>query len=133
MTTGGHTILVAEGQHDARLMMKWALEQHGYRVLLAETGEEAVEAAVRERPDLILMDLHLPVLDGLEATRRLRRQEGLRDVPIVGTSTSDTEEVEAEALAAGCTVFRRQPIDFDKFGEVADHLLRRPGEGETTK
>ena len=117
--------MVAEGQHDTRQMMKWALEEHGYRVLLAETGEEAIEAAGREPPDLILMDLHLPGLDGLEATRRLRRHEGLGGVPIVCTSTLDTPEAEAEALKAGCTVFRRQPVDFDKFGDVADLVLRR--------
>jgi CheY-like chemotaxis protein len=118
------TILVAEGQHDARLMMKWALEQHGYRVLLAETGEEAIEVAGRELPDLILMDLHLPGLGGLEATRRVRRHEGLGEVPIVCTSTLDTAESESEALEAGCTMFRRQPVDFDKFGDVADLVLR---------
>jgi CheY-like chemotaxis protein len=118
------TILVAEGQHDTRLMMKWALEERGYRVLLAETGEETIEVAERELPDLILMDLHLPGLDGLEATRRLRRHEGLSEVPIVCTSTLDTAESEAEALEAGCTLFRRQPVDFDKFGDVADLVLR---------
>ena len=106
-------------------MMKWALEQHGYRVLIAETGVEAVETAEREHPDLILMDLHLPVLDGLEATRRIRQHEQLRDVPIVGTSTVDTPEIEAAAFAAGCTAFRRQPVDFDKFGEIADLILHR--------
>ena len=118
------TILVAEGQHDAGLMMKWALEQHGYRVLLAETGEEAIEIAGRELPDLLLMDLHLPGLDGLEATRRIRQHQGLGEVPIVCTSTLDSAESESEALEAGCTVFRRQPVDFDKFGDVADLVLR---------
>ena len=118
------TILVAEGLHDTR-MMKWALERHRYRVLEAATGEEAVEMAEREHPDLILMDLNLPVLDGLEATRRIRQREGLRDVPIVATSLLDTAEIEAEAFAAGCTAFRRQPIDFDKFGDIADLILHR--------
>ena len=118
------TVLVAEGLNDSRMMMRLALEQHGYRVLEAETGEEAVELARREHPDLILMDLHLPHVDGLEATRRIREIEELRAVPIVGTSTLDTEEVQAEAFAAGCTAFRRQPIDFDKFGDAADLILR---------
>ena len=118
------TILVAEGQHDTRLMMKWALEQHGYRILLAESGDEAIEIAERELPDLILMDLHLPGLDGLEATRRIRQNKGLSEVPIVCTSNLDTAEFQSEALEAGCTVFRRQPVDFDKFGDIADLVLR---------
>ena len=105
--------------------MKWALEQHGYQVLEAATGEEAVEVAEREQPDLILMDLHLPELDGLEATRRIREIAALQDVPIVATSTLDSAELQAEALAAGCAAFRRQPLDFDKFGDVADLLLQR--------
>ena len=118
------TVLVAEGQQDTRLMMKWALEQHGYHVLLAETGEEAIDIAERELPDLILMDLHLPGLDGLEATRQLRLRERLREVPIICTSNIETAESQSEALEAGCTAFRRQPVDFDKFGDVADLVLR---------
>ena len=118
-------ILVAEGLNDSRMMMKWALEQHGYQVLEAATGEEAIEVAQREQPDLILMDLHLPELDGLEATRRIREIAALQDVPIVATSTLDSAELQAEAFAAGCTAFRRQPLDFDKFGDVADLILQR--------
>ena len=133
MSDDKNTVLVAEGQHDTRLLMKWALEQHGYRVLIAETGEEAIEIAAREHPDLILMDLHLPGLDGVEATRRIRQHEELRHVPIVGTSTFDTAEVQAEAFAAGCTAFRRQPIDFDKFGDVADLILDRQGNEASRK
>ena len=131
MSEDKKTVLVAEGQHDTRQHMKWAFEQHGYRVLIAETGEEAVEIAERERPDFILMDLHLPVLDGLEATRRIRAHEELRSVPLVATSTFDTPEVQADAFAAGCTAFRRQPIDFDKFGDVADLFLHRQREPTT--
>ena len=127
---GAQTVLVAEGLNDSRLFIKRALEGHGYRVLEAATGEEAVEAAERERPDLILLDLHLPGLDGLAAARSIRATEGLRDVPVVATSTSETPELEAEALAAGCTAFRRQPIDFDKFGDIADLMLRARARGK---
>ena len=83
-----------------------------------------MEAARGERPDLILLDLHLQGTDGLEAARRIRGEAGLGGVPIVATSTSESPELEAEALAAGCDVFRRQPIDFERFGEIADLLLR---------
>jgi CheY-like chemotaxis protein len=118
------TVLVAEGLSDTRMFMRMALGGHGYRVVEASTGEEAVEVARRERPDLILLDLHLQAPGGLEAARRIREEAGLEDVPIVATSTSESPELEAEALAAGCDLFRRQPIDFEKFGEIADLLLR---------
>src|SRR5918993_417872 len=121
------TVLVAEGLCDSRMFMRMALEGHGYRVVEAETGEGAVEAALRERPDLILLDLHLPGLEGLEAVRRIRAQEASRETPIVATSTSDDPALEAAALEAGCDRFRRQPVDFDKFGDVADLMLRPPG------
>lgn len=114
-------------------MMKWALEQHGYHVLLAETGEEAIDIAERSLPDLVLMDLHLPGLDGLEATRHIRQHEGLRKVPIVCTSNLETPESQSAALEAGCTAFRRQPIDFDRFGDLADlvlHHVKSTTEGE---
>ena len=118
------TVLVVEGQHDTRQMMKWALEQHGYDVLVAETGDEAVEISEREHPDLILMDLHfLPGLDGLEAVGRIRQHEGIGEVPIIGVSPLDSAELQAEALAAGCTAFRGQPVDFDDFGDMADLIL----------
>ena len=71
------------------------------------------------------MDLHLPELNGLEATRRIRGIAALQDVPIVATTTRDSAELQAEAFAAGYTAFRRQPLDFDKFGEVADLMLQR--------
>src|SRR5919202_1243924 len=83
------TILVVEDNDDTRLVMKMVLESNDYRVAEATNGEEAIEVALRERPDLILMDLQMPVLDGLAATRRIREQPELCNVPVVAVTAHD--------------------------------------------
>ena len=104
-------------------MMRRLLEMSGYRVLEAINGEEAVEMAERERPGLILMDLSLPLLDGLAATRRIRQHEALRNVPIVAVSAHDTADFHADALAAGCNDYVTKPIDFDQLEALLGRLL----------
>ena len=118
-----HTVLVVEDFEDNRFMMRRLLEMSGYRVLEAINGEEAVELARRERPGLILMDLSLPLLDGLAATRRIRQHEDLRDVPIVAVSAHDTADFHADALAAGCNDYVTKPIDFDQLEALLGRLL----------
>lgn len=120
---GGITILVVEDFEDNRFMMRRLLEMSGYRVLEAENGEEAVTRAGEEQPDLILMDLSLPLLDGLAATRRIRQNAELRDVPVIAVSAHDTADFHAEALAAGCNEYVTKPIDFDQLEEVLSRLL----------
>lgn len=115
------TVLVVEDFEDNRFMMRRLLEMSGYRVVEAVNGREAVEMAQSERPDLILMDLSLPHLDGLAATRRIREHEGLGKVPIVAVSAHDTADFHAEALAAGCNEYVTKPIDFDQL----ENLLQR--------
>src|SRR5438270_12316809 len=80
------TVLVVEDFEDNRFMMMRLLEMSGYRLFEAVNGNQAVEAAERERPDIILMDLSLPMLDGLAATRRIRAHDGISKVPIVAVS-----------------------------------------------
>jgi CheY-like chemotaxis protein len=104
--------------------MRRLLEMSGYRVVEAVNGEQAVEAAERERPDLILMDLSLPKLDGLAATRRIRQQNGAARVPIVAVSAHDTTDFHADALAAGCNEYVTKPIDFDQLEELLTRLLK---------
>ena len=118
-----HTVLVVEDFEDNRFMMRRLLEMSGYRVLEAINGEEAVDLARRERPGLILMDLSLPLLDGLAATRRIRQHEDLRDVPIVAVSAHDTADFHADALAAGCNDYVTKPIDFDQLEALLGRLL----------
>jgi two-component system cell cycle response regulator DivK len=117
------TVMVVEDFEDNRFMMRRLLEMSGYRVLEAVNGEEAVELAKRERPGLILMDLSLPQLDGLAATRRIRQHPELRDVPIVAVSAHDTADFHADALAAGCNDYVTKPIDFDQLEALLSRLL----------
>ena len=117
------TVMVVEDFEDNRFMMRRLLEMSGYRVLEAINGEEAVELAHRERPQLILMDLSLPQLDGLAATRRIRQHAELRDVPIVAVSAHDTADFHADALAAGCNDYVTKPIDFDQLEALLRRLL----------
>jgi two-component system, cell cycle response regulator DivK len=120
------TVMVVEDFEDNRFMMRRLLEMSGYRVLEAINGEEAVEIAERERPSLILMDLSLPLLDGLAATRRIRQVKELRSVPIVAVSAHDTADFHADALAAGCNDYVTKPIDFDQLEALLSRLLPRP-------
>ncbi|HEV7902569.1 MAG TPA: response regulator [Pyrinomonadaceae bacterium] len=119
------TVLVVEDFADNRFMMRKLLEMSGYQVVEAVDGKEAVEVAESVRPDLILMDLSLPRLDGLDATRRIRELEGLRLVPIVAVSAHDTNDFHADALAAGCNEYVTKPIDFDELDALVKKLLAK--------
>jgi two-component system, cell cycle response regulator DivK len=113
--------LVVEDFEDSRFMMRRLLEMAGYSVLEASDGEQAVRMAVEARPVVILMDLSLPKLDGLSATRQIRQKKGLKKVPIVAVSAHDSPESRTEALDAGCNEYVTKPIDFDHLHA----LLRR--------
>ena len=115
--------LLVEDFEDSRFMMRRLLEMAGYSVVEASDGEQAVELAVRKRPALILMDLSLPKLDGLAATRQIRQLKDLRQTPIVAISAHDSPESRTEALAAGCNEYVTKPIDFDQFRELLKSCL----------
>ena len=115
--------LVVEDFEDSRFMMRRLLEMAGYNVLEASDGEQAVKMAVEARPVLILMDLSLPKLDGLSATRQIRQKKGLKAVPIVAVSAHDSPESRTEALAAGCDEYVTKPIDFDHLTKVLQRFL----------
>jgi two-component system cell cycle response regulator DivK len=118
------TVLVVEDFEDNRFMMRRLLEMSGYRVVEAINGQQAVEAALREKPSIILMDLSLPMLDGLAATRRIREHDGLSKVPIVAVSAHDSADFHAEALAAGCDEYVTKPIDFDQLVQLLNRLTK---------
>lgn len=122
-TGAKRTVLLVEDFDDTRLMMKIMLETQGYRVVEAVDGQEAVEFARHECPDLILMDISLPVLDGLSATRLIREIEGICDVPIVAVTAHCREGIHAEAFAAGCNEFIPKPIDFNKLDNILGRFL----------
>jgi len=117
------TVLLVEDTEDNRQMMGRLLEMSGFRVVEATNGREAVEVAEREHPEIILMDLSLPFIDGLAATRRIRDLPGLKNVPIVAVSAHDTADFHHEALAAGCDAYLTKPIDFSELEAVMRRMI----------
>jgi len=118
-----HTVLVAEDSDDLRALMKTVLQMKGYRVTEAADGRQAVESALLEHPDLILMDLSMPVMDGWEATRQLRRYELTREVPIVAVSAHCREEQRELAISAGCDECIPKPVDYEALDRMLARLL----------
>ena len=117
------TVLLVEDTEDNRFMMRRLLEMAGYKVVEATNGEEAVTLAQSARPDLILMDLSLPVIDGLAATRAIRKLDGFGKIPIIAVSAHDTSDFQADALAAGCDSYITKPIDFSQLELLIARLL----------
>lgn len=117
------TVLVVEDYEDTRYLMRMELEQRGFRIIEATNGEEAIDAAVRERPPIILMDIGLPVIDGINATRALRERPETRDSLIVAVTAHHESEYRAKALDAGCNAYVTKPIDFDWLRDLLDRLL----------
>jgi CheY-like chemotaxis protein len=105
------TILIVDDFDDTRLLLRSWLERRGFRVLEAENGLEAIEAAESGHPDLIIMDLEMPELDGLSATRRIRKVQGLAGVPIVAVSAYGAEQFRDKALDAGCNEYVSTPFE----------------------
>lgn len=103
-------ILVVEDNEDNREIFVYRLRQLGYEVLVATNGKEALEVALREKPDLIFMDLKMPVMDGWEATKALRQTEWGKDLPVVAVTAHAMEEEKRRALNAGCNEFIPKPI-----------------------
>jgi two-component system cell cycle response regulator DivK len=105
------TILVVDDFDDTRLMLRTWLEKKGFRVVEAEDGLEAIDRAETEFPDLIIMDVQMPQLDGLSATRHIRELKELKTVPIVAVSAYGADQFREQALAAGCNEYVSTPFD----------------------
>lgn len=116
-------ILLVEDTEDNRFMMRRLLEMSSYDVVEAVNGKEAVELAIEAQPDIILMDLSLPLIDGLGATRKIREVPSLAQVPIVAVSAHDTADFHNDALAAGCDAYITKPIDFAQLEELVERLV----------
>jgi len=119
------TILLVEDFDDTRLMMKLWLVRNGYRVLEAETGEEAIGVAQRELPDLIIMDMMMPGMNGLDATQRIREYQALRRTPIVAVSAYGAGEYRAIAIEAGCNEYVSTPFDPSALAELIRNLIAK--------
>jgi two-component system, cell cycle response regulator DivK len=103
-------ILVVEDTEDNRQIMRDLLTNAGYELVEAVTGEDGVVAAARERPDLILMDIQLPVMDGYEATRRIKADPATRGIPIIAVTSYALSGDEDKARAAGCDGYVAKPF-----------------------
>jgi CheY-like chemotaxis protein len=112
------TVLLVEDYADSRFMLARQLEMSDYRVLEAADGREAVEMAERECPDVVLMDLQMPVLDGFTATSLIRRNESTCRVPVVAVSAQSTDDFISAARRVGCDRFVPKPVDFDLLLEI---------------
>jgi CheY-like chemotaxis protein len=108
------TILYVEDNEDNVYMLVRRLRRHGFEVVVAADGAQGVEAARRGRPDLVLMDLSLPVLDGWEATRRLKQAAETRSIPVVALSAHAMAGERERALEAGCDDYDTKPVDLDR-------------------
>lgn len=116
-------VLLVEDTEDNRFMMRRLLEMSGYEVSEAINGLEAVRAAEQDVPNVILMDLSLPMVDGLAATRQIRRLPKLETVPIIAVSAHDTADFHAEALSAGCNAYITKPIDYSELEDLITRLV----------
>ena len=118
------TVLVADDFEDTRALLRRMLESHNCRVVEAADGLEAVEMARRACPNLILMDLNMPMLDGLAAAEQIRScQEGCRGVPILAITAFDTYGMREAALEAGCDAYLLKPLALDELEAVVARLL----------
>src|SRR6516165_2634725 len=117
-------ILYVEDNEDNAYMLKTRLElTDEFEVLVAEDGEKGCEIAAAKRPDLILMVLEMPVVDGWEATRRLKSKPETRDMPVIGLSAHALAGEREKALAAGCEEFDTKPVEFDRLLATVRRIL----------
>ena len=118
-------ILYVEDNEDNAYMLKMRLElTDEFEVLVSEDGEQGCEIAAAKRPDLILMDLEMPVVDGWEATRRLKSNPETRGIPVIGLSAHALADEREKALAAGCEEFDTKPVEFDRLLGKIHKLVR---------
>jgi len=116
-------ILIVEDQADNRRILRDLLGNAGYELVEAESGEEALTAVETKRPDLILMDIQLPVMDGYEATRRIRSKPELKSIPIIAVTSYALAGDEAKALAIGCNAYIAKPFSPRALlAKVQEHL-----------
>lgn len=125
-------ILVVDDSADNVAMLSLDLQQQGYRVVTATDGEDAISVAFYTLPNLILMDISMPRLDGLGATRRIREKEALRDVPVIAVTAFGTEGFQRAAYDAGVSGYLTKPIDFGRMHQLIARLLDHRNSGKLT-
>lgn len=123
---GGHkpTVLVVDDNADTRVVVRWMLERWGCRVVEASDGREAYEQAVEQRPDLVVMDLSMPVADGYEAIRSIRGREEFASLPVIAVTAFDRAVSRDSAEAAGFDHYLSKPIDFKRLEVLVEKLTK---------
>ena len=121
------TILLVEDNEMNRDMLSRRLERKGYKVLVAFDGETGIDVARSNGPDLVLMDMSLPVMDGWEATRHMKSDSALRDIPVIALTAHAMAEDREKALAAGCDDYDTKPIDLPRLISKIEALLVSAG------
>ncbi len=120
------TILIVEDNEDNLVVYRTILEHVGYEVIEARDGEEGISRANEEHPDLILMDISIPKIDGWEATRRLKSEEATREIPIIALTAHALEEDREKALRVGCDGYLAKPVEPRR---VVEEVQRYVGSG----
>jgi len=118
-------ILIVEDNPQNMRLVEMTLRSHGYTMLEAADGEAALEVAARERPDLIIMDMQLPRLDGLEVTRRLRQMPEFADVPIIAVTAYAMKGDRQKTAEAGCDAYLPKPINTRELPGIISKMLER--------
>ena len=116
-------ILIVEDNEKNMYLISFILKKNGYEVIEATSGEQSVELAIKQKPDLILMDIQLTDMDGLEATKRIRGSEADHEIPIIALTSHAMVGDRERALAAGCTGYIEKPIDPETFMAEVEKFL----------
>jgi two-component system cell cycle response regulator DivK len=122
MTTPKRVLLV-EDFEDSRTGLSKLLEIEGYEVVEATDGAQAIDLAISSKPDIILLDLSLPIIDGLSATRKIKQNVSMRDIPIIALSAHDMDDVQMMVTMAGCAGFVTKPVDFPVLLDLLSEYL----------
>ena len=122
-TDSAPTIMVVDDDDDVRMLVVKLLQQDGYNVIAAESGFDAERFALEQVPQLILMDIGMPQLDGLSTVWKLREHEQLADVPVVIFSAYDSYDLRAEAASTGCKGYLTKPVEPQKLRELVKQVL----------
>ena len=123
------TILYIEDNFDNRMLVRRVLEAEGYRVVEAEDGRQGIEWLGLETPDLVLVDINLPEMDGYEITKRLKQLPSMADVPVIAMTANVMRGDREKTIAAGCDGYIPKPIDIDVLPEDISRFLRKRHEG----
>lgn len=128
--TKSKTVLLVEDNEDNLIVYRTILDHVGYRVIEARDGEEGVARARADHPDLILMDVSLPKMDGWEATRRIKADEGTRQIPIIAVTAHALDDDREKATQVGCDGYLAKPVAPRRVVEEVERFIGKPESGD---